>query len=200
MLIGNSHDGQIYVCHLVAMVIWYIVNAANCGQNVPVGSTPTDTIGPRSRSRLSARYVLLVLKWPKNRSIFKARQVSSFDIVQSDRRAQSWDLWVWTDLLTIGHDYRKRVCDVWKSARRVNRLLEFLHNLATAVIQSFSNTLWLFRALSASCWIFSIRFLSSAAVYECTVAIQVWTNHSRRPYGKPALPFLKGRCWQNLGS
>ena len=54
------------------------------GQNVPVGSTPTDTIGPRSRSRLSARYVLVVLKWRKNRSIFKARRVFSFDIVQSD--------------------------------------------------------------------------------------------------------------------
>ena len=51
---------------------------------MPVGSTPTDTIGPRSRARLSPRYVLVVLKWRKNRSIFKARRVFSFDIVQSD--------------------------------------------------------------------------------------------------------------------
>ena len=60
-------------------------NVANRGKNVPVGWTQTDTIGPRSRSRLSARYVLVVLKWRKNRSIFnKARRVFSFDIVQSD--------------------------------------------------------------------------------------------------------------------
>ena len=51
-LIGYSHDGQIHVCQLVAMVIWsWTSNVANRGQNVPVGSTPTDTIGPRSRSR-----------------------------------------------------------------------------------------------------------------------------------------------------
>ena len=43
-----------------------------------------DWHGPRSRSRLSSRYVLAVLKWRKNRSIFKARRVFSFDIVQSD--------------------------------------------------------------------------------------------------------------------
>ena len=49
--------------------------------NVPVGSTPTDTIGPRSRARLSPRSVLVVLKWRKNRSIFKARRVFSFDIL-----------------------------------------------------------------------------------------------------------------------
>ena len=67
------------------MVIWsWTSNVANCGQNVPVGSTPTDTIGLRSCSRLSARYVLVVLKWRKNRSIFKARRVFSFDIVQCD--------------------------------------------------------------------------------------------------------------------
>ena len=29
---------------------------------------------------------------------------------------------MWTDPLTIGHDYRKRIRDVWKSARRVNGL------------------------------------------------------------------------------
>ena len=57
---------------------------ANHDQNVTVGSTPTDTIGPRSRSRLSPRYVLVLLKWRKNRSIFKARRVFSFNIVQSD--------------------------------------------------------------------------------------------------------------------
>ena len=84
-LIGDSHDGQIDVCRLVAMVIWsWTWNVANRDQNVPVGSTPTDTIGPRSRSRLSSRYVRVVLKWWKNRSIFKARRVFSFDIVQSD--------------------------------------------------------------------------------------------------------------------
>ena len=84
-VIGDSHDGQIDVCRLVAMVIWsWTSNAVNRGQNVPVGSTPTDTIGPRSRSRLSPRYVLVVLKWRKNRSTFKARRVFSFDFVQSD--------------------------------------------------------------------------------------------------------------------
>ena len=84
-LIGDSHDGQIDVCRLVAMVIWsWTSNVVNRGQNVPVGSTPTDTIGPRSRSRLSPRYVLVVLKWRKNRSIFKARLVFSFGFVQSD--------------------------------------------------------------------------------------------------------------------
>ena len=84
-LIGDSHDGQIDVCRLVAMVIWsWTSNVVNRGQNVPVGSTPTDTIGPRSRSRLSPRYVLVVLKWRKNRSTFKARRVYSFDFVQSD--------------------------------------------------------------------------------------------------------------------
>ena len=80
-LIGDSHDGQIDVCRLVAMVIWsWTSNVVNRGQNVPVGSTPTDTIGPRSRSRLSPRYVLVVLKWRKNRSIFKPRRprVGSF--------------------------------------------------------------------------------------------------------------------------
>ena len=56
----------------------------NRGQNVPVGSTPTDTIGPRSCSRLSPRYVLVVLKWRKNRSTFKARRAFSFDFEQSD--------------------------------------------------------------------------------------------------------------------
>ena len=53
----DSHDGQIDVCRLVAMVIWSWrsnVNVVNRGQNVPVGSTPTDTIGPRSRSRFIA--------------------------------------------------------------------------------------------------------------------------------------------------
>ena len=51
-LIGYSHDRQIHVCQLVPMVIWsWTSNVANCGQNVPVGWTPTDTIGPRSRSR-----------------------------------------------------------------------------------------------------------------------------------------------------
>ena len=85
IVIGDSHDGQIDVCRLVAMVIWsWTSNVVNRGQNVPVGSTPTDTIGPRSRSRLSPRYVLVVLKWRKNRSIFKARRVFSFDFVQSD--------------------------------------------------------------------------------------------------------------------
>ena len=84
-VIGDSHGGQIDVCRLVAMVIWsWTSNMANCSQNVPVGSTPTDTIGPRSCSRLSARYVLVVLKWQKSRSIFKARRVSSFDIVHGD--------------------------------------------------------------------------------------------------------------------
>ena len=74
------------VCCLVAMVIWsWMSNVANRGQNVPVGWTsPTDTIGPRSRSRLSPRYVLVVLKWWKNRSIFTARRAFSFDIVQSN--------------------------------------------------------------------------------------------------------------------
>ena len=76
LLIGYSHDGQIHVCQLVAMVIW------SWTSNVPVGWTPTDTIAPRSRSRLSPRYVLVVLKWRKNRSVFKARRVFSFDIVQ----------------------------------------------------------------------------------------------------------------------
>ena len=67
------------------MVIWsWTSNVVNRGQNVPVGSTPTDTIGPRSRSRLSPRYVLVVLKWRKNRSTFKARRVFSSDFVQSD--------------------------------------------------------------------------------------------------------------------
>ena len=69
------------------MVIWsWTSNVVNRDQNVPVGSTPTDTIGPRSRSRLSPRYVLVVLKWRKNRSTFKPRRVSvfSFDFVQSD--------------------------------------------------------------------------------------------------------------------
>ena len=84
-IIGDSHDGQIDVCRLVAMVIWsWTSNVANRGQNVPVGWTPADTIGPRSRSRLSPRYVLVVLKWRKNRSIFTARRVFSFDIVQSN--------------------------------------------------------------------------------------------------------------------
>ena len=83
-LIGDSHDRLIDVCRLVAMVIWlWTSNAANRSQNVPVGSTLTDTIGPRSRSQLSARYVLVVLKWWKNRSIFKARRVFSFDFVQN---------------------------------------------------------------------------------------------------------------------
>ena len=85
-LIGDSHDGQISidVCRLVAMVIWsWTSNVAYRGQNAPVhvGLTPIDTIGPRSRSRLSARYVLVVLKWRMNRGIFKARRVFSFDIV-----------------------------------------------------------------------------------------------------------------------
>ena len=84
-VIGDSHDGQIDVCHLVTMVIWaWTSNVVNRGQNVPVGQTPTDTIGPRSRSRLSPRLVLVVLKWRNNRSIFKARRVFSFDFVQSD--------------------------------------------------------------------------------------------------------------------
>ena len=84
-LIGDSRDGQIDVCCLVAMVIWsWTSNVVNRGQNVPAGSTPTDTIGPRSRSRLSPRDVLVVLKWRKNRSTFKARRVFSFDFVQSD--------------------------------------------------------------------------------------------------------------------
>ena len=39
----------------------------------------------------------------------------------ANRRAQSWGVCVWTDPLTIGHDYRKRVRDVWKSVHRVNR-------------------------------------------------------------------------------
>ena len=43
--------------------------------------------------------------------------------MQANRRAQSWGVCVWTDPLTIGHDYRKRVRDVWKSACRVNGLL-----------------------------------------------------------------------------
>ena len=85
LLIGDLHDGQIDVCRLVAMVIWSSTwNVANRDQNVPVGSAPTDTIGPRSRSRSSPRYVLVVLKWRKNRIIFKPRRVFSFDFVQSD--------------------------------------------------------------------------------------------------------------------
>ena len=84
--IGDSHDGQIDVCAPPGFYGNLIVNVTR-GQsrpNVPVGSTPTDTIGQRSRARLSPRYVLVVLKWRKNRSIFKARRVFSFDIVQSD--------------------------------------------------------------------------------------------------------------------
>ena len=130
---GYSHDGQIHVCQLVAMVIWsWTSNVANRGQNVPVGSTPTDTIGPRSRSRLSPRYVLVVLKWPKNRSIFNARRVFSFDFVQSDSflcqptdEQESWDVCVWIRPLTIGCDYRGRSRCRRKSARRVNGLLQF---------------------------------------------------------------------------
>ena len=84
-VIGDFHDGQIDVCRLVSMVIWSWTSiVANRDQNVPLGSILTDTIWPRSRSRLSARYDLVVLKWRKNRSIFKARWVFSFDIVQSD--------------------------------------------------------------------------------------------------------------------
>ena len=82
---SDSHNGQIDVCRLVAMVIWlWTSNVANRGQNVCVGSTPTDTIGPRSRSSLSARWNLVVLKWRKNRSIFTGRRVFSFDIAQTD--------------------------------------------------------------------------------------------------------------------
>ena len=89
-----AYDGPVYA---TKMVTWLyldlgISRTANCygnlianvGQNVPAGSTPTNTIGPRSHSRLSVRYVLVVLKWRKNRSIFIARLVFSFDIVQSD--------------------------------------------------------------------------------------------------------------------
>ena len=46
-----TRRADIDVCRLVAMVIWsWTSNVVNHGQNVPVGSTPTDTIGPRSRS------------------------------------------------------------------------------------------------------------------------------------------------------
>ena len=41
----------------------------------------------------------------------------------TSRRAQSWGVCMWTDPLTIGYDYRKRVRDVRKPARRVNCLL-----------------------------------------------------------------------------
>ena len=105
-------------------------NVANRGQNVPARSTPTDMIGPRSRSRLSARYVLVVLKWRKNRSIFKARWVFSFAVVQSDpilcwptdehnRKVFACEL-THSRLATI--IVNQRVRDVWKSTRRVNRL------------------------------------------------------------------------------
>ena len=56
-------------------------NVVNRGQNVPVGSTPTDTIGPRSRSRLSPRYVLVVLKIVKindERIVVLLKRVGSF--------------------------------------------------------------------------------------------------------------------------
>ena len=40
----------------------------------------------------------------------------------ANRRAQSWGVSVWNEPLTIGHNHRKQVRDIWKSARRVNRL------------------------------------------------------------------------------
>ena len=117
-----------YVSHLVAMVIWSLTsNMANRGQNVPVGSTPTGTIGPQSRSRLSAGYVLAVriLKWWTSRSIFKACRVFSFDIVQSD----SFLCWPIDEqnreafACELTHSRLAMIIrDVWKSARRVNRL------------------------------------------------------------------------------
>ena len=68
----------------------------------------------------------------KNCSIFKARRAFSFDIAQTwlismlaNRQAQSWGICMWNDPPMIGHRYRKHVRDVWKSARRVNRLYSY---------------------------------------------------------------------------
>ena len=67
-LIGDSHDGQIDVCRLVAMVIWsWTSNVVNRGQNAPTGSTPTDTIAPRSRS--SYRRGTFLLYWNEERIV-----------------------------------------------------------------------------------------------------------------------------------
>ena len=58
------------------MVIWSLTsNVAHRAQNVPVGSTPTNANEPRSRLRLWARYVLLLLKWRKSCRIFQVRRV-----------------------------------------------------------------------------------------------------------------------------
>ena len=134
VFIGDSHNGQIDVCRLVAMVIWsWTWNVANRDQNVAVGSTPTDSIGPRSRSRLSSRCVRVVLKWQKNRIIFKARRVFSFDIVQCDSflcqptdEHKSWRVCVWIRPVTIDYNYRGCARGRRKSARRVNGLLVML--------------------------------------------------------------------------
>ena len=41
----------------------------------------------------------------------------------ASRPAQSWGICAWTDPLTIGYGYHKRVRDLWKPARHVNGLL-----------------------------------------------------------------------------
>ena len=77
-VIGDSHDGQTGVRHLVAVVIWsWTWNVAIRDLNVLVGSTPTDTIGPRSRSRLLSRYFRVLVKWRKNRGVLKVHWVFS---------------------------------------------------------------------------------------------------------------------------
>ena len=65
---GDSHDRAdrrlLPGCYgnLIMNVDQKKKNVANRGHNVPVGSILTDTFGPHSRSRLSARYVLFVPK------------------------------------------------------------------------------------------------------------------------------------------
>ena len=78
-LIGDSHDGQIDVCRLVAMVIWSLTwNVANRDQNVPVGSTPTDTIALGHVHVHDYRRGTFLLYWNDERIVVFLKRVGSF--------------------------------------------------------------------------------------------------------------------------
>ena len=113
--IGDSRDRHIDICRLFAMVV-----IASHGQTCLWGR----------RSRLSARYVLLV--WNDEIILIFLKHVGSFlsisysflcqPTTEHNREAFACEL-THSRLATIIVKYRKGVRDVWKSACRVNGVL-----------------------------------------------------------------------------
>ena len=86
---------------------------------------------------------------------------------------QTRNVFVWTDPLTIGHDFRKGVRDVWNSARRVNRLLTQKQGMFTHQVDCYHDSRYCLRPLKR-CLVFGRRPSSGARSMRLFISCQAW--------------------------